>query len=108
MSNHCTNVGKVAAYTVYNVGAAFITGLVRTIIAIAYIAKHAIFARAYEAAASKESVQIRNQNLDNKVERNKENNRAERTTKNSKGFKKIGALLSEKATKLKNGIKKFR
>ena len=50
VTRHCENLGKIVAYTVYNLGMGIIIGIVRTLIAVAFIAKHAFFAQSYAEA----------------------------------------------------------
>lgn len=49
-THHCENLGKVVTYIAYNLGVGIFIGVVRTLIAVAYIAKHAFFAQTYAEA----------------------------------------------------------
>ncbi|NGX61127.1 MAG: hypothetical protein K940chlam9_00608 [Chlamydiae bacterium] len=78
--NHCQNdstIGKIAVYTVYNLGGSVIVGLTRTVIAIVYIAKHILLKEMYaEVYRQKEE------------ERTSEVVEAKRRTEESTGWQK--------------------
>lgn len=102
-SHHCENLGKVVAYTVYNLGVTIIVGLVRTLIAIAYIAMHIIYANAYAAAYKKEANARFDHHVDKQVARDRENRKAEQETRLAKGLLDTAkAKAHEVKTKLGN------
>lgn len=108
--NNC-NVERAVAYTVYSVGASVLVGLVRVIVAIAYIVKHALNAhvaataqqiRDQKARAEREADQ--DQQIDKSMDRFRENRAATSATKKAKGLDKAAAWAGEKLTKAKNAL----
>lgn len=103
-SQHCANLGKVAAYAVYNIGVGIAVGLVRTIIAVAYIAKHAFYAKAYDDAQRSQTSAHRDERVETQAARRREIRQAERDTWQATGLGKLTAVVKEGATKLKHKV----
>ncbi len=83
-------VCRAASYTVYNLGVTILIGLIRTIVAIAYIAKHAFYATAYDQAIQVQAQSRQNQFAQNQEKRDQNLERAKQATKNSTD---VGELL---------------
>lgn len=92
---------KGVGYAAYNLGLCIPVGLMRIALSVAYIAKHAIYAKAYEEAAKAEKQKIDQQGLER--EQQVQKNDSARTRENQAAAKK--GWLQGKITKAKNGVK---
>jgi len=93
---------RVAVYTAYILGAGILIGLARTVLAIIYIAKHAFYAKSYEAAHQKN---LQKHSITEREHlREQENQEAEKNTHKTHGLKKVRAWVAEQGTKLGNAI----
>ncbi len=103
-NRHCANFGKVVAYTVYNLGVCIVVGLVRTMIAVAYIARHAFVAHTYAEAQKQQSNKAKEALVGKQVASNRAVKEAEKATENAAGLNKAGAWLKEKATQAQHSV----
>jgi hypothetical protein len=104
VNQDCLNIGKVVAYTVYNLGIGIIVGLIRTIIAVAYVAKHAFYAKAYEKVYNKDKNARNDQLAQSQTERDQKVQKAEQETKKATGVKKVKAKAAEFANKAEQAV----
>src|ERR1700733_4607303 len=96
--------GTVCAYTIYNLGVGIIIGLVRTIIAIAYVAKHAFYAKLYEQASQQAKTVRHNKNFEKQQNREQAVANAANKVEGAEGPKKVEAWIGGKLAQVSHGV----
>jgi len=100
----CQDLGRIAAYTVYNAGGSVLVGLVRTVVAVAYMAKHWFYKNQYQLAANAQRESSAEEYVDGHVRREGQNREARWKTRNATGLKKFTAKAKEWKTRAGNAV----
>lgn len=104
INNEC--IGRTVAYAVYNIGGTILIGLVRTIVAIAYLAKHVFYSAKIHAAKKVLTQEIKHEHAENASKRKQKNLQADKKAQNSPTnvVMGMGQKVASGVTQVKNKI----
>lgn len=108
INKHLENLGRAALYTVYNLGFGIPIGLARTIISVAFVAKHTFYAKKYASAGATYKERLEDQAKNKSRQRELQLKKEKEKTREAKGLNKVLHWGREKLSEVKNEMGEFK